>query len=97
MSTSELFNKHFGDVFGVGLKHPNIEPFFEELNQICLKEAFEEGRRKDVVICPGCSKFFELTGKETFLAKKANTDPAVPPAPLCKNCEKTARQLDAAL
>ncbi|MDR1554206.1 MAG: hypothetical protein LBS69_12230 [Prevotellaceae bacterium] len=39
MKTHELFQKHFGDVVGVGLKHPNIEAFFGELNEICKEEA----------------------------------------------------------
>jgi hypothetical protein len=44
METTELFRKHFGDTCGsVGLFHPNVEAFFEELNQICL----EEDRRKN--------------------------------------------------
>jgi len=41
MTTSELFKKHFPEVYdgaGVGLFHKNIEPFFRELNEICLKE-----------------------------------------------------------
>lgn len=41
MSTTELFKKHFPEVYGgagVGLLHPNIEAFFEELNEECLKE-----------------------------------------------------------
>ena len=38
MSTSELFTKHFGDTVAVGLKHPNIEAFFEDLNRECVRE-----------------------------------------------------------
>jgi hypothetical protein len=45
MKTTELFEKHFGDTPVVNTDHPNIENFFEELNQICL----EEGRIKKSV------------------------------------------------
>ncbi len=38
MSTNKLFIKHFGNIASVDLKHPNIENFFEELNQECLEE-----------------------------------------------------------
>lgn len=39
MSSTELFRKHFGEESAaVGLKHPNMEAFFEELNQECLEE-----------------------------------------------------------
>lgn len=39
MSSTELFRKHFGsDSASVGLKHPNIESFFNELNEECLEE-----------------------------------------------------------
>lgn len=38
MSTHELFKKHFGNVAEVGMKHPNMESFFEELNAECLEE-----------------------------------------------------------
>lgn len=36
--SSDLFRKHFGDTCVVGLKHPNIEAFFEELNEECKRE-----------------------------------------------------------
>jgi RNA binding exosome subunit len=38
MSSHELFKKHFGNQIAVDLKHPNIENFFEELNEECLQE-----------------------------------------------------------
>lgn len=38
MSSTKLFRKHFGEAAVVDLKHPNIEAFFEELNQECLEE-----------------------------------------------------------
>ena len=38
MSTTALFTKHFGDTPAVGIFHPNVEAFFEELNQECLEE-----------------------------------------------------------
>ena len=39
MSSTELFRKHFGsDSASVGLKHPNIESFFNELNEECKLE-----------------------------------------------------------
>lgn len=38
-TTSELFNKHFGDTYGsIGFFHRNTESFFEELNKACLQE-----------------------------------------------------------
>ena len=45
MTTSELFAKHFPNVYGgngVGFLNPNVEAFFEELNQECLKEDAEK-------------------------------------------------------
>ena len=38
MNTHELFKKHFGNQIAVDLKHPNMESFFEELNEECLQE-----------------------------------------------------------
>jgi hypothetical protein len=38
MTTSKLFKNHFGETTQVDLKHPNIEAFFNELNEECLKE-----------------------------------------------------------
>ena len=39
MSITELFRKYFGDQSAsVDLKHPNIEKFFNELNEKCLLE-----------------------------------------------------------
>ncbi|MFP4462200.1 MAG: hypothetical protein ACLFQE_08390 [Thermotogota bacterium] len=38
MSTHKLFKKHFGSQIAVDLKHPNMESFFEELNEECLQE-----------------------------------------------------------
>lgn len=40
-TTSELFQKHFPNVYGgagVGIFHPNMEAFFTELNEVCKKE-----------------------------------------------------------
>jgi len=40
-TTSELFKKHFPHVYGgvgIWIFHPNVESFFEELNQVCLIE-----------------------------------------------------------
>ena len=48
MTTSELFKKHFNEEKVVGLKHPNIESFFEELNQICIQEDIDKGKRPDL-------------------------------------------------
>jgi hypothetical protein len=43
MTSTELFRKHFGDQSAsVDLKHPNMELFFTELNEECLREN-EEG------------------------------------------------------
>jgi len=38
MSTTLLFKKHFGNSVAVDLKYPNVENFFEELNQECIDE-----------------------------------------------------------
>lgn len=39
MSSTKLFKKHFGDQSAsVDLKHPNIDKFFNELNEECLLE-----------------------------------------------------------
>lgn len=39
MSSTEIFRKHFGDKsVSVDLRHPNIEKFFNELNEECLLE-----------------------------------------------------------
>jgi hypothetical protein len=38
MTTHELFQKHFGDVAVVDLKHPKMESFLGELAEICNKE-----------------------------------------------------------
>lgn len=40
-TTSELFQKHFNGVASVNLTHPNIDNFFNELNEVCLKEDAE--------------------------------------------------------
>jgi len=62
MSTSELFKKHFPNVYGgvgAGLLYPNIEAFFSDLNEECLKA---DARKKLCSICEGygvyngCSK-----------------------------------------
>jgi hypothetical protein len=37
-SSSDLFKKHFNEVGIVNTLHPNMEFFFEELNQVCLIE-----------------------------------------------------------
>ena len=37
-TTSDLFKKHFNDVGGIGLFHPNIEAFFNDLNDVCKLE-----------------------------------------------------------
>ena len=53
MTTSELFAKHFPNVYGgngVGFLNPNVEAFFEELNQECLKE---DVAKKVCSICEG--------------------------------------------
>lgn len=39
MSSTELFRKHFGEESAsIDLKHPNMEAFFNELNEECLRE-----------------------------------------------------------
>lgn len=55
MSTTTLFKKHFPEVYGgagVGLMHPNMEAFFEELNEECLKDDVN-GKNKKIV----CSRY----------------------------------------
>lgn len=43
MSSTELFRKHFGsEISSVDLKHPNIENFFSELNEECLREDMQK-------------------------------------------------------
>lgn len=42
MKTIDIFKKHFGSNPVVNLDHPNIEFFFNELNQICHLEAQEK-------------------------------------------------------
>lgn len=38
MKTIDIFKKHFGDKVVVGMFHPNMVSFFEELNQFVLLE-----------------------------------------------------------
>jgi hypothetical protein len=47
METHELFKKHFGDVVGVDLKHPNMEAFFGELAEICNEENRQRLQEKE--------------------------------------------------
>jgi len=44
VSTSDLFKKHFNKPV-VSLKHPNIENFFNELNQVCINEDLNKLKR----------------------------------------------------
>lgn len=45
-TTSEIFQKHFGkESASVGIFHPNVESFFDELNQVCI----EEDKRKNAM------------------------------------------------
>ena len=37
-TTSELFKKHFNDYGSVGLHHPNMEAFFNDLSAVCKIE-----------------------------------------------------------
>lgn len=37
-TASDLFKKHFNSYGQVGLQHPNMEAFFEDLNNICKIE-----------------------------------------------------------
>lgn len=40
-TSSDLFKKHFQNVYGwagAGIFHPNMESFFEDLNDICKIE-----------------------------------------------------------
>ena len=36
--TTDLFKKHFDDVYAVNTNHPNFEKYFHDLNLECLKE-----------------------------------------------------------
>ena len=56
MSTSKLFEKHFGNTASVDLKHPNIESFFEELNDECLAEDKNKNCNISVVGSGTCKK-----------------------------------------
>jgi len=38
MSSHKLFKKYFGNQIAVDLKHPNMEKFFDELNEECMQE-----------------------------------------------------------
>ncbi|MDR2291876.1 MAG: hypothetical protein LBE11_00175 [Prevotellaceae bacterium] len=38
VTTHELFQKYFGNVGAVNLKHPKMEAFFSELNEVCKEE-----------------------------------------------------------
>lgn len=46
-TTSELFQKHFGDTCAVGLKHPAITSFFDELVKVQEMEDRAAGRNLD--------------------------------------------------
>jgi hypothetical protein len=37
VTTHELFQKHFGEVVAVDLKHPKMKAFLSELNEVCMK------------------------------------------------------------
>ncbi len=41
-TTSDLFKKHFNDYGSAGLLHPNMEAFFNDLNDVCkIEDAFK--------------------------------------------------------
>ena len=51
METTDLFKKHFGDVVGVSLRHPNMEHFFDELSEICeLEDLIKKPTRGDRIL-----------------------------------------------
>lgn len=37
-TTSELFKRHFNDYGSCGFHHPNMEAFFNDLNDVCKIE-----------------------------------------------------------
>lgn len=37
-TTSDLFKKHFNDMGQTGFLHPNMEAFFNDLNNVCKIE-----------------------------------------------------------
>ena len=53
MSSTELFRKHFGEQSAaVDLKHPNMEAFFNELNEECLRENEKKIMKSTITITP---------------------------------------------
>lgn len=62
MSSTTLFRKHFGEQSAsVDLKHPNIEAFFNDLNEECLNEDLP---RKCFVIT-------EIEGVKQYVRRKS--------------------------
>ena len=60
MSSTKIFSKHFGrEIFSVDLKHPNIENFFEDLNEECLREDKQKNCKHTFVY----KIMFDHTGK----------------------------------
>lgn len=44
--TQAIWNKHFGESPAVGLDHPKIEQFFEELAEDCIAESSIKYKRR---------------------------------------------------
>ena len=82
MKPYQLFVKHFGDTFQVDENHPGIAPFLDELNQITLQKAIEQGSNY-IARCPFCKKLFILTGKEQYFAADAQNKEKAPICPPC--------------
>jgi hypothetical protein len=52
MSTTKLFEKHFGkDAIVVDVKHPKMEKFLNELNKECLAEDRQKQKSDTVKQC----------------------------------------------
>lgn len=79
MSTSALFQKHFGNTHAVGLNHPNMVSFFDELAEECGQEdeMIPEEHRcncgeyidKDCTKCEDCIALEDFSIKDYYAMK----------------------------
>ena len=78
MSSTELFRKHFGEQSAaVDFKHPNMEAFFNELNEECLRENEKNNMKEKYSYCTNDTDFnrcdiFEIGGE--IVAKSVKWD-----------------------
>jgi len=72
MNTHELFQKYFGNTTSVNTNHPNMEKFFQELNDECVKEDRKKKNAKvKTEICINFGKNgMGLTDELTKIGKK---------------------------